>query len=254
MEEPLLDVYWKYYSEKLRDQHDILPEDAYTVCNGRLFISYTAFTKFGPKLRVVSDFTSNDDVIAACCASSSIPFMTHERRVFRTYRGEYVCDGGVFNNVSIFKDGIRRQLVFRLFNVEYPFRFSVKPLDSCIDMLVLRGAISMQRFLQGEPADSVAWLERQSLEEGTKRNTNYFVRAAIIPFAIAGVVISHSFCLRVAVTKIIESIGIHKHVSSTIIAFKDVNIFYGMYGPVRFVFDHIAMSTIEILRRLNLLM
>ena len=70
-----------------------------------------------------------------------------------------MCDGGIYNNVPIFKDGVRRQLVFRLFDVEYPFRFLVKPLDTCIDMLVLRGAIIMQRFLEGQPADTVAWLD-----------------------------------------------------------------------------------------------
>ena len=49
--------------------------------------------------------------------------------------------------------------MFRLFDVEYPFRFLVKPLDTCVDMLVLRGAIIMQRFLEGQPADTVAWLD-----------------------------------------------------------------------------------------------
>ena len=65
----------------------------------------------------------------------------------------------MYNNVPVFKDGVRRQLVFRLFDVEYPFRFLVKPLDTCVDMLVLRGAIIMQRFLEGQPADTVAWLD-----------------------------------------------------------------------------------------------
>jgi hypothetical protein len=31
--------------------------------------------------------------------------------------------------------------------------------DSCIEALVVRGAIQMSRFLQGEPSDSFSWIE-----------------------------------------------------------------------------------------------
>ena len=52
-----------------------------------------------------------------------------------------VLDGCITNNTPIFEDGKRRQLVLRLFEVEYPFRLLVSPRDTCIDALVIRWLI-----------------------------------------------------------------------------------------------------------------
>lgn len=54
----------------------MLPEDAYKRCCGRLFISISIVTLFGLKNRIISEYTSNDDLFEACCASSTIPFIT----------------------------------------------------------------------------------------------------------------------------------------------------------------------------------
>ena len=102
----------------------IIPENAYKVCTDRLFISITVLTRYGPVNKIVSQFSSNDDLLQACMASSTLPYLT-ERGCCRTFRGEYVLDGGLTNNIPLFTDGVRRQLVFRLFDVEYPWRLLI---------------------------------------------------------------------------------------------------------------------------------
>jgi hypothetical protein len=184
-DKPLLDVYWRYYCEQLRDNPLLFPADAYKICSGRLFISITELTMTGPKLRIISEFTSNDDLVQACCASSAIPWVTMTE-FFRYYRGTYVCDGGIYNNTPIFPDGVRRQLVFRLSEVEYPFRMMVKAIDTCIDVLVLRGALIMQRFLQGEVTDSIAWLDQNQTKKDLAKRPNYMLRRTFIPFIVGG--------------------------------------------------------------------
>ena len=57
--------------------------------------------------------------------------------------------------------------------------------DSCIDVLVLRGALLMSRFLQGEPTDSIAWLERKQSKQDLHVKPNYAARIAIIPVVVA---------------------------------------------------------------------
>ena len=94
------------------------------MCSGRLFISITVLTRYGPVNRIVSQFSSNDDLLQCCMASSTLPYLT-ERAGCRIFRGEYVVDGGLTNNIPLFTDGVRRQLVFRLFDVEYPWRLLV---------------------------------------------------------------------------------------------------------------------------------
>lgn len=102
----------------------LLPEDAYVICCDRLFISITVLTWRGPVNKIISEFYSNHDLLQCCYASSTIPYLT-ERNGLRRFRGELVCDGGLTNNCPVFPDGIRRQLVFRLYEVEYPYRLLV---------------------------------------------------------------------------------------------------------------------------------
>ena len=124
-----------------------LPLNAHELCTGRLFVSITVWEATGPRNFIVSEFQSNDDLLQACLASSALPFLT-ERGLCRRFRGMPVSDGCFTNNTPVFTDGARRQLVFRLWDVEYPFRLLINPQDSCIESLVLRGALLMARFLQ----------------------------------------------------------------------------------------------------------
>ena len=110
-----------------------IPEDAFIICTNRLFVSITVLTRYGPVNKIISEYSSNEDLLEACLASSTLPYLT-ERRGCRTFRGEYVVDGGLTNNIPVFTDGVRRQLVFRLFDVEYPWRLLINA-QGAIDSL-----------------------------------------------------------------------------------------------------------------------
>jgi hypothetical protein len=58
-------------------------------------------------------------------------------------------DGGIVNNCPVFTDGVRRQLVVKLMDVEYPFRSLVSANDTCIEALAIRGGLVMKQFLEG---------------------------------------------------------------------------------------------------------
>jgi hypothetical protein len=125
----------------------MLPDDAYIRCSGRIHISITTVSLLGGlKNIVVSEFTSNDDLIAACFASCTIPFLSTSDTA-RKFRGEYVLDGGTTNNLPVFTDKKRKQIVFDLAKVEYPFALSFAPSDRCVEALILRGAVEMRLFL-----------------------------------------------------------------------------------------------------------
>jgi len=134
-----------------------LPENAWEICSGRLFVSITEVTWFGFRNHMISEFSSNRELFEACMASSAVPYISLST-MFRSYRGMWVVDGGVTNNTPVFTDNKRRQLVFRLGDVFYPLRFLMSPTDRCIESLVVRGAILMSKFLQGDVSDSFAWL------------------------------------------------------------------------------------------------
>jgi predicted acylesterase/phospholipase RssA len=104
-----------------------LPPDAYLRCNGRCFISITVLDKgYLPHNVIISEFTSNEDLVNACFASSCIPFVV-ERGFGPRFRGQRVVDGGLTNNTPCFTDGERRQIVFRLDHVPYDWRAIALP-------------------------------------------------------------------------------------------------------------------------------
>jgi predicted acylesterase/phospholipase RssA len=96
----LLDGYRSFHNTMLMK---LLPSDAYIKCSGKVFISITTVTVRGLKNKIVSEFTSNEDLIAACMASSTIPFVSTKHLVTR-FRGEVVLDGGCTNNLPVFTD------------------------------------------------------------------------------------------------------------------------------------------------------
>lgn len=231
-----------------------LPDDAYKTCTGRLHISITVLSLFGLRNKIISEYTSNDDLIECCFASSTIPYLT-ERGPYRRFRGEIVCDGGVTNNCPIFPDGQRRQLVFRLFEVEYPWRLLINPLDSCIDVLVLRGAILMSRFLQGEPTDSIAWLEKRKKKSDLYIKPNYYLRVALIPFVVTGIMVYKGAGLdRVAdfVKTVLGFSGSGSVKGMVIVPFTEASKLLGAQ-QVAYVAGAVITSLVDLLRSLNLL-
>jgi len=144
-----------------------LPENAWEICNKRLFVSVTEVTMFGCKNHMISEYTCNEDLFEACIASSTVPYISLPT-MLRRYKDMWCVDGGVTNNTPVFPDNVRRQLVFNLGDVFYPLKFWINPHDLCIESLVVRGAILMSRFLQGEPSDAFAWLNPSGFIDSVK--------------------------------------------------------------------------------------
>ena len=150
-------------------QHS-LPKDAFLRCRGRCFISISVLDRYGflPRNIMVSDFTSNDDLVNACFASSCIPFLL-ETGLGPRFRGMRVVDGGLTNNTPCFTDGKRRQIVLRLEHVPYDWRAFMMPCDPCIEALALNGALMMARFLEGRDCGmAISW----HAEEGSNLCVN----------------------------------------------------------------------------------
>jgi len=110
---------WPWIKERL-------PENAWEICTGRLFVSITEVTPFGFKNHMISDYTCNDDIFEACMCSSTVPYISLPTMMYR-FRGMWCIDGGVTNNTPVFPDHVRRQLVFRLGDVFYPARYLINP-------------------------------------------------------------------------------------------------------------------------------
>jgi hypothetical protein len=66
--------------------------------------------------------------------------------------------------------------------IEYPWRLLINPVDTCIDALVIRGALQMSRFLAGEGCPAIAWLEERQGESDLIR-PGHSLRTVVAPAA-----------------------------------------------------------------------
>ena len=91
----------------------------------------------------MSEFESNLDLLNTCLASSNIPLLA-SRGMGPRWRGRVVLDGALVHNPPYFTDAVRRQLVVDLSHVVYPLLLTLAATDSCIEALILRGALEMR--------------------------------------------------------------------------------------------------------------
>lgn len=129
--------------------HELLPDNAHELCSGKVFISLTLLTIFGPKNVIISKYHSKADLIEAVVSSCSIPFMT-SRDIISNFRGMRVLDGGFTNNTPLFHDSPRKQLIFHTPRVHYQSGLVLNMKDPCIDSLIIRGAFIMRQFISGQ--------------------------------------------------------------------------------------------------------
>mmetsp|Transcript_11205 Transcript_11205/g.19148 ORF Transcript_11205/g.19148 Transcript_11205/m.19148 type:complete len:379 (-) Transcript_11205:103-1239(-) len=145
---------------------EVLPDNAHELCSGKVFISITLLTVFGPKNIIVSKFHSKSDLIEAVTASCSIPFMT-SRNIVSYFRGMRVLDGGFTNNTPLFHDSPRRQLVLYTPRVHYPSGLVLNMKDPCIDSLIIRGAFIMRQFMADQyhsKSPILEWKDAEPME------------------------------------------------------------------------------------------
>ena len=163
----------------------VMPVNAYKLCSGRVFISITVVTRSGLRNLIVSEYTSNEDLFAAIKASTFIPQLT-DHGWSKTFRGHTVFDGGLTNNLPVFTDGKRPQIVVHLSKVHYPgsgflsyFFPNLDLQDTCIEALAVRGAYDMKRFLSGEEVSSIEWRTEKREIEGSAWYWKYLLIATI---------------------------------------------------------------------------
>lgn len=77
---------------------EVLPEDAYERCSGRLFVTLTMIQGVRPRPVTISRFESNEDLFEACVASSCVPRVT-QRGFGARFRGRRAFDGLFSDNV-----------------------------------------------------------------------------------------------------------------------------------------------------------
>jgi hypothetical protein len=125
-----------------------LPENAYELCSGKIKISVSKLTLFGFEEEYFDNFKSNDELLKILSASIKIPYLTSNSILGEKINNSY-CYDGFFTRISpIIYDNDIPQLLIKTYIANYPNSFSLKPVDSHIELLSLRGLYESKNFFK----------------------------------------------------------------------------------------------------------
>jgi predicted acylesterase/phospholipase RssA len=164
-------IYNRYFFKSLKQEIlQLLPPDAYLKCNDKVYIACTEITWFGFKKTIISQFTSNEDLVDATLASSNMPFLISPFLYYK-FRGKYFIDGCFSAPLPIFKDYQHRQLLIKLYKIKYYTPYSYYPIDPSIEALVVKGAVETDKFLSGSDStiETLEWFNERKYNNRYRR-------------------------------------------------------------------------------------
>lgn len=135
-------------------------------------------------------------------------------------------------------------------NIFYYIDRILAPIDTCINALVVRGAMQMARFIGGERFITIQWLEKkQTAQDLVKPN---LLRRIIAPISIIGIIIWRSIGIS-SILDLLEKFGAAgEKLTDTIVPFeKGKELFQESSGA--YLLRSLYMSVITILSGFNLL-
>lgn len=144
----------KVHDEKLglwdaiqTDLSDILPPNAWELCDKRVYISSLKWTIRGWQTEYFNTFNSNEDILKALAASCNIPFYT-TNKLFIDVNGNKYTDGA---RPHYFNRCHRRHVIYiDLFWLDYSYRKRLSLSDGYIDTVVLKGVLDMYNYCSNQ--------------------------------------------------------------------------------------------------------
>ena len=106
----------------------------------------------------------------------------------------------------------------------------------------------MNRFLQGETIECIAWLEKKDSKAMLTIRPNYYIRLIIIPFTVAGFIIYKGLGF-----ESIMRIFISKDAPTSIIPFQDAAKYFSIH-PLKYFASTIFAGIVDALRAMNVLL
>lgn len=139
---------------------DELPSNAHELCNGKIKITTSKLTLFGFIEEIHDNFISKEHLISVLSASIKIPYLT-SNSIFGEPLNNYYHYDGFFTRVSpIQYNNDIPQLLVKTYIANYSSSLSLKPVDSHIELLSLRGLYESKKFFKYDKKNNtIEWIE-----------------------------------------------------------------------------------------------
>lgn len=153
-----------------------IPRDAYLKCNKILNIILSKRTLFGFKKTIINTFSSNDELLLVVSAAINVPFITSYNVRGVKINNDYYYDGVLVCNTPIQYNSSLPQLVLYTHKIDYPLKYKFSINDDLIELLMIRGYIETEEFLNSLENNSktICWIDK-NLERKEKPNRCFYV-------------------------------------------------------------------------------
>ena len=133
----------------------LLPENAHEMCNGKLHIMLSRMTIWGFEKVIINYFKSRQHLLDVLSASIFLPGFTSQNVTGILIENERYFDGWFHSNIPINKNNDLPQLVIETHNVNYDSKHIFTMTDNCPELLIIKGAIEMEQFLNNKHISSL---------------------------------------------------------------------------------------------------
>lgn len=176
------------YKESL---HDIimdifsqyLPDNAFELCNNRLYIYIAKLTNTGFVNIIINEFKSNNELLNAVSASINVPIILSNNLLGINFNNNdsithtNLYDNVFINNLPIIYNNDLPQLVLKPHRFSYNYTFSLN--DDCIELLMIRGLIDAHNFFKSNKnIETINWIEPNLI----KKRSSHFHKSFSISY------------------------------------------------------------------------
>lgn len=139
---------------------DELPENAYQICTNKIKISTSKLTIFGFVEIMFDKFESNEHLLQVLSGSIKIPYLTSKSLFGEKINNNYYYDGFFTRLCPIIFNNNIPQLFIKTYASNYSNSLSLKPVDSHIELLSLRGLYESKKFFKHDKQTKIIkWIE-----------------------------------------------------------------------------------------------
>ena len=154
-----------------------IPKNAHELCTGKLNIILSKLTFCGFRKEIFNKFDTFDELILIISAAINVPFI-----ISNYYRGikinnNYYYDGVFVENTPILFDNNFPQLVMKTHKIDYPLKNMFSINDKYIELLIIRGFIETDKFLNNTDSTNkfpLYWIDK-NLKKKEKKNKCFYI-------------------------------------------------------------------------------
>ena len=128
----------------------------------------------------MNKFETFEELILIVSASINFPLILSNNYIGIKIKDGYYYDGFFTSNTPILYNSPLPQLVMKTHKIEYSIKNIFNINDNCVELLIFRGFIEGEKFLNGEKNLPFEWIDKNLKKKNKKNKSLYLINLFFI--------------------------------------------------------------------------